>query len=162
VDLRLSDERLDGSVALRRTDDALVATSRLGPRFPRVPLHVHPRDAERIAVLHGALDVRVGRRRRTLRAGEELTVPAGVPHTFAVREPVEWVAEFRPGGPHDELYAGLWRLARSGRVSRRGWIAPWHAAPLALRHFDDVRLARVPARLQHAVLRVVCAIRPGG
>jgi hypothetical protein len=42
-------------------------------------------------------------------------------------------------------------------VSARGSIAPWHAAPLAWRHFDDVRLARVPARLQRALIRVVCA-----
>jgi mannose-6-phosphate isomerase-like protein (cupin superfamily) len=154
----LTDERLDGSVSLHRTPDALVAVSRLGPRFPRVPLHVHPRDAERIAVRRGVLEVRVGRTRHRLRAGEELTVPAGVAHTFATREPVEWVAEFRPGGAHDELYEGLWRLARRGLVSARGFIAPWHAAPLAWRHFDDVRLARVPARVQRALIRMVCSI----
>jgi hypothetical protein len=43
-------------------------------------------------------------------------------------------------------------------VSARGFIAPWHAAPLAWRHFDDVRLARVPARVQRALIRMVCSI----
>jgi hypothetical protein len=106
--------------------------------------------------------VRVGRGRHVLGPGQELTVPAGVAHTFFVREPVEWVAEFRPGGPHDELYAGLWELAQRGLVSARGLIAPWHAAPLALRHFDDVRLARVPARLQRALIRLVCLLGARG
>jgi hypothetical protein len=129
-----------------------------------VPLHVHPRDAERIAVVEGTLAVRVRWRRHVLRAGEELTVPPGTPHTFSVGdEPVEWIAEFRPGGAHDQLYLGLWRLARAGHVSRRGWIHPRWAAPLARRHFDDVRLALVPAAVQRfglAVLGLVC--RRGG
>src|SRR5688572_14783745 len=44
--------------------------------------HVHPALRERFRVLHGRLGTRVAGTERTLEAGEEVTVPAGVEHDW--------------------------------------------------------------------------------
>lgn len=51
------------------------------PHFGGPPLHVHPAASETYAVVAGELDVCVGGRWRTVRPGESVTVPPGVPHT---------------------------------------------------------------------------------
>lgn len=58
------------------------------------PMHRHPGQAERYEVLDGELHVRLGRRRRTLRAGEVLGVPAGTPHALHGTARARW--EVRP------------------------------------------------------------------
>jgi mannose-6-phosphate isomerase-like protein (cupin superfamily) len=49
----------------------------------QAPAHRHLRSAEGFVVLRGRLEVLVGDERRILEAGEHVTVPAGVTHTFA-------------------------------------------------------------------------------
>jgi quercetin dioxygenase-like cupin family protein len=46
------------------------------------PLHVHPLQEEHFEVLSGTLGVQIGQGRRSLRVGEEATVPPGTPHRW--------------------------------------------------------------------------------
>lgn len=58
------------------------------------PLHRHPAQAERFEVLEGELHVRLGRKSRTLIAGEQLDVPAGTAHAMHGKARARW--EVRP------------------------------------------------------------------
>jgi quercetin dioxygenase-like cupin family protein len=44
------------------------------------PLHIHPNSAEYLHVLSGSCEHRVGRRWATLKPGDTLRIPKGVPH----------------------------------------------------------------------------------
>lgn len=58
------------------------------------PTHRHPAQAEHFEVLAGELHVRVGRKRRTLTAGDVLDVPAGTAHAMHGSARARW--EVRP------------------------------------------------------------------
>ena len=64
-----------------------------------VPEHVHPRQEERHEVLSGTLWSRVGGQERTLREGEWVAGPAGVPHAWrnsSREEELRLLSELRP------------------------------------------------------------------
>ncbi len=64
------------------------------PASGKPPMHRHPGQSERFEVLDGELHVRLGRRRRTLHAGETIDVPAGVAHAMHGTARARW--EVRP------------------------------------------------------------------
>lgn len=77
------------------TGGALLALeTRYGGKGGPPPMHRHPSQDEHFEVLDGELHVRLGRRRRTLTAGEVLDVPAGTPHAMHGTARVRW--EVRP------------------------------------------------------------------
>jgi mannose-6-phosphate isomerase-like protein (cupin superfamily) len=161
-----TDPRSGSRVAFERTaaDTAgrlLVTRSLLTAAFPSPPLHVHPRQLERLAVLEGRLLVVAGGRGHVLGAGEQIEVAAGTPHTFAVagREPVDVRIDFEPAGEMAGFLEAIARLAEAGRVGRRGRPRLLDLAPVALAHRDDVRLARVPAALQDVLLTALARTR---
>ncbi|NEM97498.1 cupin domain-containing protein [Pontibacter burrus] len=62
---------------------------KLLPQTDGTPPHIHPYASETYRVLEGMIEVSLNDRWHQLHQGEELTVPAGVPHTF--RNPSEYV-----------------------------------------------------------------------
>lgn len=84
--------------------------------------HVHPRQQERHEVLEGSLGIVVGGRRRVLGPADVEVVPPRTRHRlFAVGEGrVRARFESRPALETDVLLETLYRLARDGRVGRRG------------------------------------------
>lgn len=60
--------------------------------------HFHARQAETFRVRRGVLSLRIDGQRRELRAGEELTIPPGTPHTLRndTGEEIEIEVEYRP------------------------------------------------------------------
>jgi quercetin dioxygenase-like cupin family protein len=50
------------------------------------PLHIHPNSAEYLHVLSGSCDHRIGDRWVTLKTGDTLRVPKGVPHCARTKE----------------------------------------------------------------------------
>ncbi len=78
-----------------QTDGALLELdSTYQPQGGRPPLHKHPAQTERVEVLEGELDVRLGRERQRLGPGEVLEIPAGKPHSMSGTARVRW--EVRP------------------------------------------------------------------
>lgn len=65
-----------------------------GAEGGKPPMHRHPSQDEHFEVLEGELHVRLGRRRRTLHAGDVLDVPAGTPHAMHGTARARW--EVRP------------------------------------------------------------------
>jgi quercetin dioxygenase-like cupin family protein len=158
----IRDERYDGRVTFLVTaadsDGALLSTrSVLGPRFPPVPLHVHPHQTERFAVHRGRLRVTHGGRDDVLGPGDELEVAPGVPHTFAVEGPgeVDVTVDFTPAGDMEGFLMAMGRLARDGGLTGAGRPRVLALAAVARRHRADVRLARVPALLQDVALALL-------
>ena len=85
-------------------DDTALIRSKMGAQPRQVPLHSHS-DVEAFYVLEGSLEVFLDSDRagwRTIKAGQSLTIPPGVPH--AVRN--------ASGAPVDSLIATTVRLAR--------------------------------------------------
>jgi mannose-6-phosphate isomerase-like protein (cupin superfamily) len=79
-------ESIAGGVLTRtavRTDDAIVTFNWIEPGHPAVPPHSHPYD-QLALILAGALELDLDGDKYTVRAGELLYIPAGVPHVGRV------------------------------------------------------------------------------
>src|SRR3712207_5857350 len=91
------------------------------PTPSRPPVHYHPRQEERFAVLSGRLNVLVDGRERTLEEGEVLTVPPGVRHEMWAEEAgvrVSW--QTRPAMKTEAFFETIWGLAKVGKADEKG------------------------------------------
>lgn len=122
--------------------------------------HVHPLADEHFTVRRGAITVSVGGVRKTIQAGETMTVPHGAAHFFmnAVDETTEITIRFTPAGQQLRYFANFAFLASR----RTQWFAA-NGAPhfllmaLVLSTYKDcLYLSRVPIPLQK-LLFAVCA-----
>jgi mannose-6-phosphate isomerase-like protein (cupin superfamily) len=82
------------------------------PNAEGTPLHIHPDASESYRVLEGELAVNINGKWRALRQGRELTVPAGIPHTF--RNPLNSITRVynthSPAMRFDKYFEGLQRI----------------------------------------------------
>lgn len=134
------------------TDDPsiLVGETWTAPGGGAGPLHRHLHQSERFDVLAGAITVRVGRRRHVISAGESITIPAGVAHTFVNHTDAEahFLATFTHPGRLEAFFAEL--LDRDGQPSLH------ELADLMGRYPEEFFYAPyVPVRLQRALGAVV-------
>jgi quercetin dioxygenase-like cupin family protein len=114
------------------------------------PLHIHLHSSERFDVLEGAITVRIGRRRHVVSAGENITIPAGVPHSFVNHTDADahFMATFTNPGRLEAFFTEL--LDREGEPSLR------ELAELMGRYPGEFFYAPyVPVRLQRALAAVV-------
>ena len=83
-------------------------------RSPRPPVHLHPRQEERLTVQRGELTVEFTGARHVCRAGESIVIPAGVPHTVWNGGEQETVArmETSPALRTEQLFRALAELSR--------------------------------------------------
>jgi quercetin dioxygenase-like cupin family protein len=122
--------------------------------------HVHPSQEERFEVLAGSPTFRVGRRTATLRPGEAIAVPPGVPHRWWNRgaDHARVLIEFRPALRTDALFERLAELGRRGRLTRGGWPYPREAIGLGLDFADEAIAGILPAWLQRAFLALAAPL----
>jgi quercetin dioxygenase-like cupin family protein len=73
---------------------------RIETGYPVPPPHVHEREDELTYVIEGALEVTIGDETRTVRAGESIFKPRGVPHAFAIagERPARFLETITPAG----------------------------------------------------------------
>lgn len=83
------------------------------------PLHVHPRQEERIRVVSGSVSAGV---ERVLSAGETAVSRPGEPHTVgpAGQTAVEMVVEIRPALGFEEFAERTYALDRAGHLNAKG------------------------------------------
>jgi len=117
----------------------------LDPQMPGPPVHVHPSTEESFEVIEGSLDVFRDGEWSTLRAGEQATVPAGVPHTLrnASDEPVKTVTRIKPAQNSEALFHNLHRLIQDGKLKRLPPKDPRsaiYAAMLFTSYPDEIRV----------------------
>ena len=120
------------------------------------PLHVHPRQEERIRVLSGSVRSLSGGVERVLSAGETIVSPPGELHTVgpAGASEVEMQVEFRPALGFEAFVERTFALDRAGRLNAKGQGNPLRLAT-AKPHDAEFYLPRVSIGLQRALLRAL-------
>ena len=91
----------------------------VAPGFGGPPLHLHPHAEETYAVTAGALDVCVAGDWRTLRAGESVTVPAGIAHTLKNphAEEVALINVHKPALDIERFFLRMHALVCAGKLT---------------------------------------------
>ena len=123
--------------------------------------HVHPALQERFIVVTGKLDTRIDGEERTLNAGEEATVPAGVPHDWwnAGSEEASVIVELSPPDPRFEQMIGtLWGLANAGRTNAKGMPNPLQLALIAREFSDVIQFTKPPRAVQKVLFGILGAL----
>jgi mannose-6-phosphate isomerase-like protein (cupin superfamily) len=122
--------------------------------------HWHPHLQERFRVISGTLGTRIDGVEGTLTAGEEATVPAGIPHDWwnAGEGEASVIVELSPPDPRFEtVIATLWGLANAGRTNAKGLPNPFQLALVAREFSDVLRLTKPPAAVQGVLFGVLGA-----
>src|SRR5690606_5813676 len=84
--------------------------------------HVHPAQEERFEVIEGVMGYRRGDDRGELRAGDLMSVPAGVVHDWwnAGDGDLRARVEVTPSGSFVAMIGAVWGLAVIGRTNAKG------------------------------------------
>lgn len=108
----LGGEQTSGKIALLEF--------RIEPGYPVPPPHIHEREDELTYVIQGALEVTIGDETRTIRAGESIFKPRGVPHAFAIvgEETVRFLETITPAGFERYFRAIGGAIRETGSVDR--------------------------------------------
>jgi mannose-6-phosphate isomerase-like protein (cupin superfamily) len=123
--------------------------------------HAHPRLQERFRVVAGTLGTRLDGVERTLAAGDEATVPPGMPHDWwnAGDGEASVLVELSPPDPRFEaVIATLWGLANAGRTNAKGMPGPLQLALLGREFADVIRFTKPPAAIQKVMFGVLGAL----
>lgn len=121
------------------------------------PMHYHPAQDESFEVLEGLLNVRYGRQKGELAAGEKLNIPAGLAHQMwnpsATPTRVRWTTS--PRGRTEQWFRAIDALVKDS--------APKEPSPLGfavlLSEFGDTfRLAVAPYPMTLPVLKALGAV----
>ena len=120
------------------------------------PLHVHPRQEERIEVVSGSVLSISGGVRRVLGPGGTIATPPGEPHTVgpAGNDAVEMIVEFRPSLDFERFVERMFALDRAGHLNAKGRGSPLRLAT-ARPHEAEIFVPRVPIGLQRAILHAL-------
>src|SRR4051812_45960653 len=120
------------------------------------PLHVHPRQEERIEVVSGSVRSISEGVERVLGPGEAISTPPGEPHTVgpAGDEGAEMIVEFRPALGFEGFVERTFALDRAGHLDANGRGNPLRVAT-ARPHDAEFFLPRVPVGLQRTLLRTL-------
>jgi mannose-6-phosphate isomerase-like protein (cupin superfamily) len=123
--------------------------------------HVHPRIQERFRVISGTLTARLDGVERTLEAGAEATVPAGMRHDWwnAGDTQASVLVELSPGEPRFEtMIATLFGLANAGRTNAKGMPNPLQLALIGREFSDVIRFTKPPAAVQKVLFAILGSI----
>ena len=156
-DLYVNDVTGEWAVVLRGDGDApdepMLVHLRVRPGGAVSGEHLHPAMQERFLVMRGSLATRVDGAERTLAAGEEVTVPAGVWHDWFndSSDPVDVLIELTPSSPRFQMaIATGFGLANAGRTNDKGVPSLLQSALLGA-EFSDVLVRRRPPAFVQAV-----------
>ncbi|MBV8944458.1 MAG: cupin domain-containing protein [Solirubrobacterales bacterium] len=120
--------------------------------------HVHPRQTETFEIHEGRCRVHVDEREHELTAGQRMTVPPGVSHTWTAVSELRMTVTLEPAQRADEFFEDLFALANAGCVNAKGLPTPLHFAVLLDEYRDLVYLAAAPVALQKATMGILAKI----
>ena len=120
------------------------------------PVHVHPRQESGARVISGTLRFVVEGEVRRVSAGEEITIPAGVPHHFVNDGAEDAVADqwLRPALRSEQFFRTYFDLANRGELNGKGMPSALRMAVLVPEFADEMRVVRPPWWVQ----RIACAL----
>ena len=125
-------------------------------------LHVHPLQEEHFEVLSGTFGVQIGDEQRSLREGEEATVPPGTPHRWFnedEQEEARILLELRPALNTETFFETLYGLTRDGRTDENG--IPnllQQAVTLTGINKGEIYLAWPPVAVQKALMAALAPV----
>jgi quercetin dioxygenase-like cupin family protein len=151
--------RLDQRIVVRERRDAGLRLEVRQAAGRGVPAHVHPAQEERIDVVDGEVELRLGRRRRRLAAGDSVLVPAGTTHGFRALgdRPARLVNELRPALRADDAFAHTFALERTRRTPLGRIVGLARVADAYPREFPTYA-PLIPWRAQLAALRALARV----
>jgi len=119
------------------------------PQLAGPLVHVHPNTEDSFDVIEGTLEVFIDGEWSSVQAGETVTVPAGVPHTFrnASDKPVKAVTRIQPAGRSEAFFRDMHRLIHEGKIKRLPPKEPRsaiYAAMLLDAYADEIRITKPP------------------
>jgi hypothetical protein len=125
---------------------------------------VHPNTEDSFDVIEGTLEVCIDGEWSSVQAGETVTVPAGVPHTFrnASDKPVRAVTRIQPAGRSEAFFRDMHRLIHEGKIRRLPPKDPRsaiYAAMLFGKYPGEIRATKPPNQLFQALAVVGRALR---
>jgi quercetin dioxygenase-like cupin family protein len=140
-------------------EDVLAFDLTMRADAPVIPLHIHPRQEERITVLSGTVRSRSGGREQLLHAGEVVITPPGEAHTIepAGGEDAEVRAELRPPLRYGEFMERSFALDRAGLINTKGRANPLRMAATGPADAEFF-LAGPPIAVQKLLLRFFAAL----
>ena len=131
------------------------------PTTARMPAHFHPHQRETFNIKSGALTFVMGDAApRVARAGDTLTVEAGVRHNWWNEGPetVEMVGVLEPAGRWLEFMETIYGLTNDGKVSSHGIPNPLQMAVVAWEFRREWAPAALPPLARVTVLPILAAI----
>ena len=133
--------------------NVLIGETWVAPGGGAGPLHRHLRQSERFEVLEGAIEVRLGRTRQVVSAGESFTIPTGAAHTFVnhTDEEAHFTAHFSPPLRLEALFTEFVELDGRPSVAQAGRL-------MADYRYEYFYLAQLPVGLQRALGAIVRAV----
>jgi quercetin dioxygenase-like cupin family protein len=125
--------------------------------------HIHPHQREEFRVESGAIRLRWGKSEETLAPGDERSVEAGVPHSWANvgSGDAHVVVRFTPALRSEGLFETICGFAQAGKLNKRG--VPRNPALLAAWMREYRREIAPPSAAQRlALLPLFAALAPLG
>lgn len=125
--------------------------------------HIHPHQREEFRVEIGTIRLRWGRSEETLAPGDERSVDAGVPHSWANvgSGDAHVVVRFTPALRSEEFFEAFCGLAQAGKLNKRG--LPRNPALLAAWMHEYRREVAAPSAAQRlALMPFFAALAPVG
>lgn len=123
------------------------------------PEHIHPKQAETFKVLSGELVVTVAGDERSLGPGEQVTLPAGIPHIHRnadIKTRVLW--ELRPPLAGQDSIRWLAALVEEGRTNAEGTPNLLPLAVFADANPDLVYLSSPPIAIQKLLFKLLAIL----
>jgi quercetin dioxygenase-like cupin family protein len=138
---------------ISQSQDELRIDSINPPNGVREPRHVHPLQESGCEVLSGVLVWEVAGVRRSVAAGEAITVPANTPHSFWNEGPddAHTIQFLRPALNAADFFATLFELACRDELDSRGVPKPLALATMVTEFGDTIRPVRPPWPVLRAV-----------
>ncbi|HEU4657578.1 MAG TPA: cupin domain-containing protein [Capillimicrobium sp.] len=122
--------------------------------------HYHPRLAERLEVLEGALGYVLDGERGVARPGDVLVVEPGAVHDWwnAGDGATRFRVEVRPAGHFEDMIVALWGLANEGRTNAKGIPGPLQLAVIADAYGEDIVFTKPPRWVQRLMVAILAPI----
>ncbi len=122
--------------------------------------HVHPSQEERWQVLSGTLAVAFDGEEQRLTVGEDVTLPAGVPHRIwnPGAKPSRVLLEFHPAGEAQSLTETLFVLGQFGEMNEKGRLNVLQFAVTQAAHPDHLYLTTIPVGVQKVLITLLAPI----
>jgi len=137
IELTPSERLVLVTTTVESNGELLAMEAHYGPSGRPPPEHYHPRQEERFTGVSGTVTARVAGVERTIGPGDQLTIPAGVKHSFwnAGGEEAVLRWEVRPALRTERMFE---ELAAAGSMLRAAFVVP--------RYREEFHLSSAPQR----------------